>query len=130
MAPGLKTQTSSGACVVGLVQEGGDVFFLARIERARLATAAGGFDFGFQRGELVRGAPAGEDRVAFGGEALAMAEPMKSPAPMTAAVALRACMQGLLLAQTPADRVKPQHDSEHDGGERNRQPRAEPSAPR
>ena len=63
-------QTSSGAMCIGFVEERGDVFFLARIQPARLAAPACGFDFGFQGGEFFRGAAAGEDGVAFGGEAL------------------------------------------------------------
>ena len=74
---------------VGLAHEGGDVVFLARVQPARDERAAGGFDLLDQRRELVAVAPAGEDGEALGGERLAIAAPMKSPAPITAAVALR-----------------------------------------
>ena len=53
--------------------------------------AARGFDFLDQRRQLVAVAPAGEDREAFGGKFLGDLEPMKSPAPITAAVAFLFC---------------------------------------
>ena len=55
---------------VGFAQEGGDVLLLAGIEPARHDLAAGGFDVGDERRELVGVAPAGEDREALGGEFL------------------------------------------------------------
>ena len=53
---------------VGLLQEGGDVLFLARIERAAEDPAAGRLDLGDQRRQLVAVAAAGEDGEPFGGE--------------------------------------------------------------
>ena len=55
---------------VGLIEEGGDVFFLARIQPARDACAAFRFDLGFQLGEFLGGAASREDRVAFARKAL------------------------------------------------------------
>ena len=51
---------------VGGAQEAGDVVFLAGVKPARHDLAAGGFDVGDQRRQLVGIAPAGEDRKPFG----------------------------------------------------------------
>ena len=62
-------QTSSGACVVGFLEERGDRLLpcghRARAPRSRPPPASISL---FSVGELVGGAAAGEDRVAFGGE--------------------------------------------------------------
>ena len=47
---------------IGRAQEAGDIVFLAGIKPARNDLAAGGFDVGDQRRELVGIASAGEDR--------------------------------------------------------------------
>ena len=56
--------------LVGVVEEGGDLVLLPRIERARHDRSAGGLDLLHQRLELGAVAPAGEHGKAFGGEFL------------------------------------------------------------
>ena len=54
---------------VRFIEESCDVLFLARIEPARDAAAALGFDLGFEFGEFVGGPPPGKNRVALTREA-------------------------------------------------------------
>ena len=56
--------------LVGIVEEGDDLLFLARVERTGVDLAARGLDLLDQRRELVAVAAAGEDGEAFGGELL------------------------------------------------------------
>jgi hypothetical protein len=74
-------QTSSGASRLGLLQEGGDVRFLARIERAADRLAAGFLDVGDERRELVAVAPPTTVVKPSAANLRAIAAPMKSPAP-------------------------------------------------
>ena len=56
--------------LVGVVEEGDDLLFLARIERTGVDLAAGRLDLLDQRLELGAVAAAGKDRKAFGGKFL------------------------------------------------------------
>ena len=75
---------------VSLLQEGGDILFLARIEWTAEGPPAGLLDVGNQGRELVAVAAAGKTVNPSAANLRAIAAPMKSPAPITATVALRA----------------------------------------
>jgi len=75
---------------IGGAEKRGDVVLLAGIEPARHDRAALGFDRGDQRRKLVGIAPPDKNGEAFGGEFLRYRRTDEiSPAPITAAVALR-----------------------------------------
>ena len=62
---------------IGLGQKGGDVVFLARIQRAAFAAPTCGFNRLFQGDQLVRRAAPGKDQIAFRGKAFGDGRPDK-----------------------------------------------------